>query len=974
MNHFQTSVLYLSLIFIFIFSTSSHAQLSSEANITDTWIGRIQESPNPAIVNIGKGVTVETFEGYLTVSDGASFNVLSTSGGPAANNTDALTNDMVVEVTAEDGTIKEYSLEIPRPLACKVTDTPVNVTNGNLDGIWATFYPETDDAYEVPNQVINPGFEDEDLSATFKMLSDENNLYVLVEVVDDQLQGLENPDNPWLDDCVELFIDANNTKGAGYEFDGDTPVDFQLAFVYNSTTVFKGYMDGKSANTDIETKVTYETGTTSDGYWVEILFPWDALDVTVNSGDLFGFDIGVNDDDDGGDRDGKIGWYDTHVPDKAWTAPCVFGTIEALLYMSDLACSSITIDTPVESGQSFEIQSRIENTGIVYSFTCNTDYYLSENNTAEISTGDYQFPVSTSIGEIQAGDDTGFKIETLTVPNTTIEGVYYVKLFADGNGENYEISENNNITTIPITITAPATAEWTGDGSWSSASWNPAVPGTATETLLSSGELTVDGNFICGKLSISPTAKLTVLDGSSLDIYGNLVLESPENSGSPGSIVDLNENGGISISGTAQIQRFLSQYEWHYITSPVDGADANSVFPYAGPNVYSFDENSYSWQKITTSTPMTAMQGYSVYSHYFNVNFEGDLNSGNYEIPVSYGSGAPFVDQQGWNLIGNPYPSPIYADQLLADDDIENTIYYYDGGVGHGVSDAQNYRYYNAGGGGTDTHYSLTLNEGYAVAPAMQAFFVRATNSGTDGKVSISNSARVHQENIFYKKQEQHPDLLILRVSGNGNSDETAIRFIKSATKEHDARFDAFKMFSKSEHVPQIYSLTPNGSQQAINSLPKNEDVIPIYFKAGISGQYELKLTENTTDYSTLFIEDKTTGQLTNISSGSKYTFTHVSGADPARFLLHFSTPSTTKEVANNENIAIYASEKNLFVKNSTHSPDFKITVSDCNGKIILNDKSTESFKKYTLDSISGLVIVRVISEKLIKNKKIILK
>jgi hypothetical protein len=42
-------------------------------------------------------------------------------------------------------------------------------------------------------------------------------------------------------------------------------------------------------------------------------------------GQRFGFDIHINDDDDGGDRDTKWGWYAPTGNDSSWQNPSLFG-------------------------------------------------------------------------------------------------------------------------------------------------------------------------------------------------------------------------------------------------------------------------------------------------------------------------------------------------------------------------------------------------------------------------------------------------------------------------------------------------------------------------------------------------------------------------------------------------------------------------------------------------------------------------
>lgn len=44
-----------------------------------------------------------------------------------------------------------------------------------------------------------------------------------------------------------------------------------------------------------------------------------------SQGDIFGLEVAANDDDDGGERDTKWGWWAPVGTDEAWQRPSVFG-------------------------------------------------------------------------------------------------------------------------------------------------------------------------------------------------------------------------------------------------------------------------------------------------------------------------------------------------------------------------------------------------------------------------------------------------------------------------------------------------------------------------------------------------------------------------------------------------------------------------------------------------------------------------
>jgi len=183
------------------------------------------------------------------------------------------------------------------------------VIDGKAEDIWSIA-----SEYRIENVMYSPPSSPNDLSAGFKTMWDENNLYVLIEVTDDNLKNDSSPDQWWFDDCVEVYIDADNSKSSQY--DGN---DAQYHFDWDKTnpTMDVHRQHGRKKN------VEFAMVTTKGGYRTEMKFPWSTLGTKPSSGVSIGFDVHVNDDDDGGQRDGKIGWNDKN--DDAWDKPQVFG-------------------------------------------------------------------------------------------------------------------------------------------------------------------------------------------------------------------------------------------------------------------------------------------------------------------------------------------------------------------------------------------------------------------------------------------------------------------------------------------------------------------------------------------------------------------------------------------------------------------------------------------------------------------------
>ncbi len=127
------------------------------------------------------------------------------------------------------------------------------------------------------------------------MLWDNTNLYIGARVLDGSLYS--DSSDPWENDAIEVFIDANNNRLGSY--DGN---DNQFIKAYNTTALF-----AKVSVSGAQHAWAAITG----GYSIELSIPWSQLGITPAAGMTIGFDIGNDDDDNGGTRDAQSVWNGT---------------------------------------------------------------------------------------------------------------------------------------------------------------------------------------------------------------------------------------------------------------------------------------------------------------------------------------------------------------------------------------------------------------------------------------------------------------------------------------------------------------------------------------------------------------------------------------------------------------------------------------------------------------------------------------
>lgn len=193
------------------------------------------------------------------------------------------------------------------------------VIDGTIDAVWSKAAE-----YSMYNK-INAGAGDSSVIANWKSLWDSDNVYWLFDVKDD-IRMNNGPDNDiwYLHDCIEAFIDMQNTKV-------DAPVtnsegQYQLRFIYglDEEPIYENpdFVDYKTVSKD---------NADLDGYVIEVSFPWALLientNVVIAEGLKYGLDFKVVDVDVATTGE----WWPDHFeyawPDGKDKKPINFGTV-----------------------------------------------------------------------------------------------------------------------------------------------------------------------------------------------------------------------------------------------------------------------------------------------------------------------------------------------------------------------------------------------------------------------------------------------------------------------------------------------------------------------------------------------------------------------------------------------------------------------------------------------------------------------
>lgn len=193
------------------------------------------------------------------------------------------------------------------PKAKIIQTSEVPLIDGRMDDLWNKVVPAV-----IAN--VNKGevATTQDLSGSFRLMWDQDNLYVLAEVTDDALFN-DSPETH-ADDAVELYLDPQYNRGTTYD-DYDVQLKFGWDDVAQKLADSRGPHDG----------VVYASLTTETGYIIEAAIPWTTLGVTPSVGAQLGLEVMLCDDDNGLAGEAKMAWWATKTDD-AWTNPSAFGS------------------------------------------------------------------------------------------------------------------------------------------------------------------------------------------------------------------------------------------------------------------------------------------------------------------------------------------------------------------------------------------------------------------------------------------------------------------------------------------------------------------------------------------------------------------------------------------------------------------------------------------------------------------------
>lgn len=614
---------------------------------------------------------------------------------------------------------------------------------------------------------------------------------------------------------------------------------------------------------------------------------------------------------------------------------------------------------------------------------------------------------------------------TLTVPNYNGAVQWQQSLNGTSGWVNIIGAITNSYTTSPITATTYYRAsvgsactiatfsnvvpisivlkEWNG-------SWVTSAPTSSTDSILFSGGNYTGGSLTAcsctvtgGTVSFTGGQTLTLVD--KLIVTGGTVLFDNESSLYQTNNVT-NTVGSYSggNSGTIIYKRVaqpMFKYDYTYWSSPVFNQNLQTLSVNSpADKFYQYNYTSQAWEYINPSNSMEVGRGYIIRAPYdfpippifpasnFTAIFSGLPNNGTITYPITTGAGQ-------FNLIGNPYPSVLDANDFInANTNINGTLYFWTHNTninGSGQYSGADYASYNLTGGAA-TGLAGATGSGNSAAPSGiiasgQGFFVKGITGSPTGaapyNVTFTNSMRRagnnSVSNFFRNSQslqtnnEIEKNRFWLNISKtDGGFKQALIGYIENATDGLDRLYDGdfldigndITLYSISNNT----KLTIQGRQLPFNS----DDVVPLGYKSLTSGNCTISLDHFDGLFSSqqIYLEDKLLNLVQDIKL-APYTFDTAIGTFEDRFVIHYSTSFLGVNQSELKNIIVYNDNDKIRIK-STIENIKNIEIFDITGRRLLQLKNLD-VNDFVLDKVIKNQII-LINIELASGLKVIVK
>ncbi len=441
---------------------------------------------------------------------------------------------------------------------------------------------------------------------------------------------------------------------------------------------------------------------------------------------------------------------------------------------------------------------------------------------------------------------------------------------------------------------------------------------------------------------------VSFLNGSNIQFENNWFESSEINISEGASLVDYNPGDNLFGKSSHIFKANTNEFYSPFIKDLW-------VSDFGNIEILNWDESQFGWNPMPNNDILSSGSAYYFHPSITDtlINLWGDINQGDISVPVTNDNSGIF-NMQGWNLLGNPYPSYIDLEATSLPSEINNTFYFI-------KTNNQVPGIYQQGG--------ISLNGADAYAAPSEAFMIKTEANST---FTFNNNARVHLPQSSGAKTAS--DYLKLKIQNNNFSDEIALSFNVNASDDFDSQYDAVKFITTSYMNPLFYSPLADGTKLAINTVSDFTDqkIIPVNFTAAQQGSYSLNLSGSYfTDDISIILKDLKDNTTQDLNTNPVYNFNFDLDDPENRFEIILTKASKINDIIS-EKVKIFTDGNTVFI-NSGNKNSFA-EIYNLNGQILKQINLIKGLNSFSLNVSSGIYFIKVTSKQNSVNKKIFIR
>lgn len=548
------------------------------------------------------------------------------------------------------------------------------------------------------------------------------------------------------------------------------------------------------------------------------------------------------------------------------------------------------------------------------------------------------------------------------------------------------LTNSSNVLSLNGTLTGPftrtgATSNFveTGIPTVYNGGWSQGAPDVTRDAIIE-GDYSVAASITANTLTVNNGAVVTIPSGSNVTVASAVTVTSPATLtlSNNANLIQLNNvanTGNITVNRNSSSLQRLDYTLW---SSPVTGPQTLAGFsPLTDlSRFYQYNTGTNLYSPIAAGSTFGLAKGYLIrmpntdsFAGYdagstritFPGVFTGIPNNG--DVPVTLTNDAnPLLR---YNLVGNPYPSPVSLTTFVTEntDAIESNIYFWRKTNGAGTA----YCTWVPGGatGTFTTNGNSQSADPLGVLQTGQGFFVQAKTGQTEA--IFKNTQRVaDNSNKFFKASSS---VVVSRIWLNatnvaGDFSQMALAYNPKATigvDMYDGKYINDSPFALTSNI--------NNQEYTIQGRPSFDpiDVVLLNFKTSKAGEYTIAIDRVDGLFlgnQPVYLVDSATGVETDLKN-NPYTFTAAAGVDNSRFSLKFQkTLSLDSKSFDDNSVIVYKNGGVIFV-NSGIKMISNVKVFDIQGRVVseLNNVKANTTSIQNLRVSNQILIVKVTTD-----------